>query len=227
MKIIFLNTLGGKVRDPLAEYIKSASLTTDIFCFQEAYESVRNLCRDILHNWQEVTAHKDIRDDDFCLATYLKDLKLVSSQVLGQDSQDIGLGLYTKVALGDDVIHIGNFHGIAEPGDKLDNPERIKQSRTLIEFFKAPEGPKIVGGDFNLLPETESIGIFARNGYRDLIREFKVPTTRNRLIWDLFPQNRQYYSDYVFINSGIEIKKFSVPSIEISDHLPLELELEF
>lgn len=37
MKLISLNIWGGKVFQPLINYVKKAAETTDIFCFQEVF----------------------------------------------------------------------------------------------------------------------------------------------------------------------------------------------
>jgi len=34
------------------------------------------------------------------------------------------------------------------------------------------------------------------------------------------------HSDYVFVSLEVKVKKFEVPNIEISDHLPLILDFE-
>ena len=39
MKIIFLNIWGGKVFDPLMEFLKESAHDTDFFCFQEVFDS--------------------------------------------------------------------------------------------------------------------------------------------------------------------------------------------
>jgi endonuclease/exonuclease/phosphatase family metal-dependent hydrolase len=85
---------------------------------------------------------------------------------------------------------------------------------------------KIIGGDFNLLPETKSAQMFEENDYRSLIKEFRIRTTRNRLAWELYPNDKQYYADYVFVSPGVNVKEFSVPENEISDHLALILRVE-
>lgn len=77
-----------------------------------------------------------------------------------------------------------------------------------------------------MLPEAESIQAFAKAGYRDLIHEYKIPTTRNHFSWDLYPNAPYLFSDYVFIDPAIQVKSFSVPNVEVSDHLPMILEIE-
>jgi len=229
MKIVFLNTLNGKVRTDIAAFIKTQSSDTTVFCFQEVYKKMRLLAKEIFLDYKGVAAYKRAaKEDDFPQATYVnKNAKVLSHKTVLEDQRNAGLGVYTKIKFGDSVIHICNFHGKAQPGDKLDNPNRIEQSRELIDFFKNKHGPKIIGGDFNLLPGTKSVKMFEEAGYRNLIKEFKITTTRNRLAWDIWPPNKkQYYSDYVFVSPDIKVKKFSVPNIEISDHLPLILGIE-
>ena len=84
----------------------------------------------------------------------------------------------------------------------------------------------MIGGDFNLAPETKSIAMLTENGYRDLIKDFKIRTTRNRLAWEMYPESKQYFSDYVFASPEVKVKEFTVPENEISDHLPLILDIE-
>jgi len=139
----------------------------------------------------------------------------------------VGLGLYTEIKKGDDSIHICNVHGVAYAADnKLDNPARLEQSRVLIDFFGPLSGQKIIGGDFNILPDTDSIRAFATGGYVDLIKQFNIQATRNRFSWDLHPGSKQYYSDYVFISPDVKVQNFVVPQNEISDHLPIILDIE-
>ena len=68
--------------------------------------------------------------------------------------------------------------------------------------------------------------MFQKYGYLDLIKKFGIKTTRNEVAWENYPDNKQYFSDYVFVNPEAKIKSFSVPDLEISDHLPLILEIE-
>jgi endonuclease/exonuclease/phosphatase family metal-dependent hydrolase len=67
--------------------------------------------------------------------------------------------------------------------------------------------------------------MFTRHGYRDLISEFSIDTTRNHLAWDRHP-TKMYYSDYIFVNEMVQLERFEVPKNEVSDHLPMLLEIE-
>lgn len=227
MKLIFLNVWNGKIKG-IIKFIEDNRQDTDVFCFQEAYNEMKSICKDELSDFQETYAYKYVAlEEDFPQATYTsKNVKVLSSEILFEGKMDCGLGIYTQVEFKNINVHICNFHGLSKPGDKLDNSGRLNQPRGLVEFFKDKEGLKIIGGDFNLLPETESIKMFEKNGYRDLIKDFKIPTTRNQLAWEKYPDNKQYYSDYVFVSQEVKVKKFSVPDVEISDHLPIILDIE-
>ncbi len=202
MKIIFLNAWNGEVESEMIKFIKDQRRTADVFCFQEAGDRVKFLCKDILHDFEEISAYKYVdAEEDFPQATYAsRNVRVLSSEILFEGHMDCGIGIYTKVEVGNISIHICNFHGMSKPGDKLDNPGRLKQSQGLIEFFKDKQGLKIIGGDFNLLPETKSVQMFEENGYRNLIKYFKIPTTRNRLVWERYLNNKQYHSDYIFVS---------------------------
>jgi endonuclease/exonuclease/phosphatase family metal-dependent hydrolase len=228
MKIIFLNTWEAEVPDAITAFLETQSRDTDVFCLQEVTEKMRRIAQRTLREHKEMTAEKQVAyENNFYQATYSKNsLPLLSSGTILQDEPGTGLGVYVKTSLNNNDLYLCNFHGTAQPTDKLDDPVRLRQSEKLIEFFKDKKGPTVIGGDFNLFPETKSIQMFRENGYRDLIKEFAITTTRNRLAWERYPESKQDYADYVFVSPEITVKSFSVPDLEISDHLPLILEIE-
>lgn len=123
-------------------------------------------------------------------------------------------------------------HGAAHPAHKLDTPKRIKQSQIIIDEAQKTTSPKIIIGDFNLFPETKSIQLFTKNGYRDLISDFSITTTRGTHMRKLFPEyeNGKYgfqeFADYTFTSPEIKINSFEVPDLPLSDHLPMILNFE-
>ncbi len=131
-----------------------------------------------------------------------------------------------EVEVDGQIIRIGNFHGVSQPGDKKDNPQRLEQSKKIIELLK--EYPKVVVlGDFNLAKDTESVRMFSEAGYRDLIREHNIPTTRSTLTPYYGTPQQQDYADYTF-TKGLTIDGFWVLSEkqdEVSDHLALKTQI--
>lgn len=228
MRIIFLNTLNGKVAERMKDFMLEQAPMTDIFCLQEVYDSSKSFFEELLSEFSHVYTFKSITEDGFPQATYVKPgTEIIFSTTVLDEIPNTGIGLYTHInAKNGNVIHVCNVHGRAFPGEKLDTPERLRQSRGFIDFFTTLDGPKIIGGDFNVLPDTESIRMFEQRGYIDLIKKHNVRTTRNQLAWANYPDNKQYYSDYVFVSPDVKVQNFLVPENEISDHLPLVLDIE-
>lgn len=228
MKIIFLNAWEGKLREEIFDFIREHSSDTDIFCFQESQGEMERICAEILSDYNRFFQHKQINAIHYYdQAIYVKrGVEIISSGSLLETGIDTGLGLYVEVKTDSGNMFICNMHGISQPGEKLDNEGRLEQSRVPIDFFKNKEGLKIIGGDFNLMPETESIQMFVKNGYRDLIKDYAIRTTRNHYAWDMYPGNPMYYSDYVFTSKEVKVRNFKVIENEVSDHLPLILEID-
>jgi endonuclease/exonuclease/phosphatase family metal-dependent hydrolase len=226
MRIVFLNTWHGKVEEALTSYLQQKAPTTDIFCFQEADADMQRLCTQVLPEYNVYADRKFITDtDDFSQTTYVrKDIVVTSSGSILKDHPRTGLGLYVEIKTGEERLFICNFHGMSRPVDKLDNQDRVLQSTALLEFFKDKK-QVVIGGDFNVLPETNSIRMFHEWGYQDLINKYGITNTRNRYVWERYPDTKQYYSDYAFVSPEVHCLKFSVPNNEVSDHLPLELEI--
>lgn len=225
MKIVFLNIWNFTNREFAEAFIAEHVDSTDIFCFQEAYEKAKWFLRDSLNNFKLYSDYKFISDkDDFPQATYVrKDIDVVSNKALLMDIPLAGLALYSHLRLNGKDIHLCNVHGVSKPGTKLDDDTRLVQSKSLIDAFSIMEGTRILGGDFNLEMDTKSVKMFEEAGYKNLVKDYGIKTTRNKYVWDRFPESKQYYSDYIFIDGNTTVKEFSVPDSEASDHLPMIL----
>ena len=157
-----------------------------------------------------------------------KNIGIVSSGKLdlyNNSANDTGFASYIVFREGGKNINVLNVHGKSRPGHKKDTLARLNQSKRIIDFFENMIGPKIVGGDFNLNPDTKSIAMFEKAGYKNLIKDFEIKNTRNKISWKQF-DNVQHFADYVFVSPDVKVKKFEVPYNEISDHLPQILEFE-
>lgn len=132
---------------------------------------------------------------------------------------------YIKIPWKEGTVTIVNIHGFTFLGDdKLDRPERIEQSKRIKEFAENEKGSVVLCGDFNLLPETESIAIL-ESSFVNLIKKFGIRDTRGTLDpWHGKPGANEF-SDFVFVSPDLEVVGFEVPDAKISDHLPLILEV--
>ncbi|MBI5221501.1 MAG: endonuclease/exonuclease/phosphatase family protein [Candidatus Magasanikbacteria bacterium] len=137
---------------------------------------------------------------------------------------------YAQFIIGKKLFTICNVHGTAWPVNKLDSDERLEQSQKILSFVNKQLGEKIITGDFNLFPQTKSVTIFEEAGFRNLVKDFNISSTRGSLIKKMHPEYYavgrvfQEFADYTFVSPGIEVKKYSVPDLPLSDHLPLILE---
>lgn len=117
------------------------------------------------------------------------------------------------------LVSVCNFHGMWINGTKKkDTPERIEQSEHLKKMLDGFEGEKILAGDFNLLPDGESIKILEQ-GMKNLIKDYGITSTRSSLY-----TGEVKYADYVLTTPGIDVKSFEVLPGEVSDHLALVVE---
>jgi endonuclease/exonuclease/phosphatase (EEP) superfamily protein YafD len=227
MKILFLNAWNGKLKEELQSFISAMRSSVDVFCFQEFTPEMSLWCTSLLASTYEMyTAEKKVTEEDFFhIATYVrKSFSVTHSQVLLQHDFTVGLGLYTEISYNERSLSLCNVHGISRPGDKLDNPDRLKQSNEIISYLNSRDGEKIIGGDFNLDLHTESVSLFTTHGYRNLIEEFSIPTTRNDYAWSRYPDNKQPYADFVFISQNISLSSFMVSPELVSDHLAMIVE---
>ena len=249
MRLLSLNCWGAKQGELFFSYIASQAENTDIFCLQEVYRSGSDVkeyqgCRTNLFSelssiLKEHHAYFSVLCAGFCngervdfpveygLATFVRKSlasKLVQAVPIVPESMSIDDGRalqHVEVQLSR-PLSVYNFHGLALPGDKLDTPERLMQSRLIVEALSANKLPKILCGDFNLMPETQSIQLLER-GTRNLIKDYGIKNTRNEISWALY-KNRQYFADYTFVSPEIKVQGFEVPYNLASDHLPMVLE---
>lgn len=230
MQLLFLNLWNGKVADPLRTFLGNGD-SFDVVCFQEFAGDGESIVRATFPKYNLVSAEKHAGyKSNFSVATLVHpQYKIEKSVELLQSDDEVGLALALEIQDPNGrSITIVNVHGTArkrENGQFLDTDGKL-DFPALLQYLEERSDPKIIGGDFNMLPEAKSIQAFVKVGYRDLIREYAIPTTRNHFSWDRYPNSPYLFSDYVFTDSTVLIKSFSVPDVEVSDHLPMILEIE-
>jgi hypothetical protein len=150
----------------------------------------------------------------------------------GEHIETLGhVALRTDIVVSGYEIAVVNVHGISEPGDKRDCEVRLEQSRRVLSLVANANSEIVIVGDFNLFPDTESIQMIEKAGYRNLVLEYGITTTRGTNMHKLWPQYEhgkygfQEFADYVFVSPGIRVADFAVPDLPISDHLPLILDI--
>lgn len=127
---------------------------------------------------------------------------------------------YVRLRKDNKNITIANLHGLVleSPDLKMDGPERLEQSQKIREFLEQERDAKILCGDFNLRPDTESLSILEKD-MANLIKTYNVATTRSPLY-----TRSEKFADYTLVSPEIQVKDFRVLQDVVSDHLPMLLE---
>jgi len=248
MKILSLNTWGSCLRPQIYDFIAQWQGSVDVFCFQELY-----WCE---HEERAVKRKHQSIDPQSFLALQAQ-LDNHTGHFIATQRDDEGLGIFIRkeyeyeyqydiafsvaeirpeshveeldrpvqgISLKIDStkeFSIFNFHGLWTGHGKGDVPERHDQSRNLRAFMERFPRPWVLCGDFNLNPDTDSIAV-ASEGMRDLVNEYGVTTTRS----SYYPKNNPY-ADYMFVSPELTVTDFRVLPDEISDHLPLLIEVAY
>lgn len=244
MKLITLNAWGGRIKDKHKAFFDKYS-DTDIFCLQEVYNKGEQYVA-----VQGLTIDSDFFDNiggflsnskgHFCptvenrygLATFLnKDIEIVEQgEILLARSQyergDHDWDHYRRlqwfeVLIGGNKLLIANVHLTHRPEGKLDSERRKRQSEMITSFLNIFDCPKILCGDFNLLPDTESVQMIENAGMKNLIKEYNIDSTRTELY-----KKPLRLADYIFVSSGIIVNEFKVLPDVVSDHSPLYIDFD-
>ncbi len=240
MKIISLNTWGGRIHEPLLNFFEKHK-DADIFCLQEIYHEARGKENDDEYQNDAHNLFIDIRNilnnhkgyfrpavgDYYGLAIFVKndihveqegDISIYSVEEYkggGNHSRNLQ---YIKLIDKESKLLVANVHGIWNGKGKTDTPERLEQSKRIKEFLNEMNSKTVLCGDFNLLPDTKSVKILEED-MENLVKEYGVSTTRSS-----YYTKPEKFADYIFVTSGIKVKDFKVLQDEVSDHLPLLVE---
>lgn len=247
MKLITLNTWAGRVKEPFEAFLKSHAPFTDIFCFQEvfndldedtptdAYINHTEGNRHILKEIDEILTDFDmyfcpVEQNVYGIAIFLKKgMEIIATgEVMlyanpsfdptDENSDHTRKMQWMHIKRDRKDVIVMNVHGHWNAQGKIDTTHHIEQSKAIVDFI-ATTGtiPKILVGDFNLLPETESIKMLEQN-FTNLISKYNIPTTRTALY-----KGDDKHADYVFVSPEILVEEFQALPDVVSDHVPLSL----
>lgn len=125
------------------------------------------------------------------------------------------------ISINEKELQIINVHGIWNE-NKIGDKRTIEQSKFILSKIRN-DIPCIVVGDFNLLPNTESIKIL-NNQLINLVEKYNIKSTRP--IFDDGLDKGNTVCDYVFVNNKVQVNDFRVINSNVSDHLPLVLDFD-
>lgn len=248
MKLISLNIWGGRVHDKLTSFIKQKSINTDVFCFQEVYHQADGKFSNA--KWEDSGTNTQLFDhlkellpdhigifyphfEDFWgIAIFIrKEIPILTEgEKFVHESESIEVSRmggtsknvqYILTEINNKKVNIVNFHGLWNGKGKTDSDKRIDQSNEIVSFLKELEGEIVFCGDFNLRPDTQSLKIIEDFGFRNLIKEYNIRSTRTS-----FYKKEERFADYTLISDGINVKEFKVLPDEVSDHNAMELDFD-
>lgn len=241
MKLITLNIWGGHIRQPLLDFIE-AHQDIDIFCLQEVYSKAAHTICSLdgfevgLDIFSDIQAHlpnhqglfKPVVNSAYGIGMFVKNgLQILSEGEvqIHANSNYPGMGpthqrnlQWVRFQAHNQAYTVANVHGLWNGQGKTDTHERITQSKNIKDFLNSCEGSKILCGDFNLKPDTESVKIL-EVGMTNLIKTHQVTSTRTS-----FYDKDEKFADYVFVSPEISVNHFEVMKDEVSDHAPLFLD---
>ncbi len=223
------------------EFIKR-NQDVDIFCFQEIYDGAEKVMaaeypEDMLNGFSDLQVllpeHQGffrpallgvygiaifIKKDITILEEGEKLIHLSESQSISDGHHSRNLQ-WIKFNFEGKIFTVMNVHGLWNGEGKNDTPERIAQSKIIREFMDRTDNPKILCGDFNLNPDTESVKILEES-MNNLVKDYSVTSTRAS-----FYNKQGKFADYIFTSPDITVKHFEVLPEEVSDHSILFLEI--
>ncbi len=240
MQLITLNIWGGHVRRPLLEFI-TAYREVGIFCFQEVYHRAQDRISDDerevhLNIFSELHTllpehrafFKPVVGDSYGIGMFVKkeiDVLEEGEIPIYENPYYLGRGpthsrnlQWIKCVIRNQPHTILNVHGLWNGKGKTDCPERIAQSQKIRAFMDRVPTPKILCGDLNLRPDTESVKIL-EEGMNNLIRIYQISSTRTSLY-----SKEEKFADYVFTSPEIAVNAFEALKDQVSDHAPLFLD---
>lgn len=247
MKLITLNTWGNKAGKDFHGFLSKYS-NSNIWFFQEIFNNADdsydwNEKANDKKFYETLNNYLPEKNGFFCptagevygLATFLdKNIEVIDkgevlvargtwpeNKEITEETDHHRKLQWLEVKINGKKLLLAHVHLTHRPKGKGDSEKRLRQSRLIADFLALFDCPKILAGDFNLTPDTESIQIIEKSGMRNLIKDFNITSTRT----DIY-KNEIRFADYVFISPDITIKNFEVLPDVVSDHSPLLLDFE-
>ncbi len=254
MKLISLNTWGGKLYKPLMDFIKENSNDTDIFCFQEVFDTPT---KNFEHSGFRLNIYNEI-------ANILNDFQGFYAPTqdryifyVGFFDFDLSYGLACFVRKNIKVSSHGDFFVFRKRSDIDPNnipytlPKNVqyinlkyRDKNITICNFHGIWIPMSKQDSQSRIKQSKKIKQFLdqQGGEKILCGDFNLDlntksikilegSIRNLIREYQIPTTRNKYfpgdekfADYVFVSDGIKVIDFQVPNVKVSDHLPLILE---
>lgn len=241
IKVVCLNLwIGGILFDPIVDFLKREN--PDICLLQEVFDD---------DNYASLQKQLEFPYSHFAPAfdEIIDDKKVVQGNVIlskfplheiGVTYYDVPYGIrdnrreayqftprnlqHVSTTISKTTLHVFNTQGIWGE-DGWDSERRVAMAEHIVNEI-GNTTPFVLAGDFNLQPKTKTIGIIekkAKNVFKD-----ELQTSFNIKRKDLvnFPGFATAVVDMIFVSPEMKVISHYCPTVDISDHLPLIVELE-
>ena len=122
------------------------------------------------------------------------------------------------------TISVTHMHGLRDLRGKMETPDRAAQAGRLLDMSHHVSelgDLKVICGDFNVEPESETLGLLSAAGFTELVTSGGHASTRTSHY-----TKPGRFADYMLINDLAAVVGFEVvTSPEVSDHCPLVLKV--
>ncbi len=251
MKLISLNIWGGRKFKSLIKYIKSKKKDTDIFCFQEVYDTSTN--RKIVEKKYRADILKQLsnklKEFDAFFVSNISNFSFTNSI-----NFNLNWGIVIFVRKNISVIKVKTeyIHGYinSELKKNMPKPRKVQlmtinkngKKYTFIQFHGLWVKGKKIDTAERLLQSRKIRRIIDKvHGKKIICGDFNLlPGTKSLSILEKdflnliknhnisttrskFYKRLDKYADYILISKDINVQNFNVPKVNISDHLPMEL----
>lgn len=140
--------------------------------------------------------------------------------IYGKDDFNIRCIQHAEIKTLKSILNVYNYHGIWVPNGKMGNNHTESHSHQILDIMEKDQGPKILSGDFNVYPNSNTIKIIEQK-YSNLITQYGIKTTRNQ-----FSKRPKEVVDYIFTNKLIKSQSLKASTQLVSDHLALILKFD-
>ena len=241
MKLIQLNVWGGRIEYTLNEFLRREQ--PDILCLQEAidlergrgalFSSVSEMAALIGAEYHYMSPtfsfnymHRKAHFGNCIISklpiqrqeTFFTGKEYVADFDWTKHRQDIRNLQYAQILLpGNIPLNLLNHHGHHNYTHKDGDDETIRQCNMIADKIRPLHGKTILTGDFNLVPNSESLQPINKL-LRNLTLEAELSTTRTVLT------HKTEACDYIFVSPEVTVVSFIASDIIVSDHQALILE---
>lgn len=242
MKILQLNIWCGRLGKQIIEVLNREK--ADVVCLQEAtdipgdyavfFDSLNKIKSETKYTYSFFTPHfgfKIMKRNAKSGPVILSNLPFVDTNAIFTrlqyiedfDLLDIDYNVralqHVVVESNGKKINILNHHGHHIPDHKNGDEETMRQCKEIIEYIEKLDDPTVLCGDFNLIPESESLEQINKVLVNH-VKERKILTTRTVLT------HKKESCDYVFTSPELEVTNFQVLDDVASDHKALTIEFK-